>query len=265
MKPRTVLVRGAGDVGSAVAHALFTAGHRVVLHDIAAPPHTRRGMAFVDAIFEGPLTLAGALGKRAPDRESIARMLDCHGAIVISVDPFEELLAAIEPDVLVDARMRKRATPEAQMALAPLTIGIGPNFRAGETTHVAIESAWGDDLGRVIRSGGTQPLAGEPRALAGRARERFVYAPVAGTVHTTFGVGDAVEAGQTVGRIGEQAIVVPLDGTIRGLTRDGVAVAAGAKVLEMDPREPREAQVFGLGERPRRIAESVLQVIEEAQ
>ena len=49
-----VLVLGAGDVGSAVAHALFHAGRAVVLQDGPAPPAApRRGMAFADAFFDG--------------------------------------------------------------------------------------------------------------------------------------------------------------------------------------------------------------------
>lgn len=40
-----VLVRGSGDVGSAVALRLREAGHRVVVHDDPRPAHARRGMA----------------------------------------------------------------------------------------------------------------------------------------------------------------------------------------------------------------------------
>ena len=262
MLRKTILVRGSGDVGSAVAHLLFRGGHRVVVHDTAAPAYTRRGMAFVDAVFNGPVELAGSLGKRAPDSESIAPMLACHRAVVISTLPFDETLKATHPDVLVDARMRKRSMPESQMDLAPLTIGIGPNFHAGRTTHIAIESAWGDDIGRVIRSGKTRDVEGEPRALAGRGRERFVYAPIAGTVRTTFAVGDAVKAGEVVARLDDREIVAPLSGTIRGLTHDGVPIEASSRVLEVDPREAHDAEVFGIGRRPARIAEAVLRVVE---
>jgi len=48
-----VLVRGVGDIGSAVAHRLFTAGCEVIIHDDPQPATTRRGMAFADAIFDG--------------------------------------------------------------------------------------------------------------------------------------------------------------------------------------------------------------------
>jgi xanthine dehydrogenase accessory factor len=40
------LVRGVGDIGSAVAHLVFREGYAVVLHDEPAPTTTKRGMAF---------------------------------------------------------------------------------------------------------------------------------------------------------------------------------------------------------------------------
>jgi hypothetical protein len=73
---------------------------------------------------------------------------------------------------IVDARMRKRAVPEAQRGLAPMTIGLGPNFVAGETVDLAIETMWGDQLGAIIETGATLPLAGEPRPIGGVGRGR---------------------------------------------------------------------------------------------
>ena len=42
----TILVRGSGDIGSAIAYALFNTGYRVLLHDDPRPAHARRAMAF---------------------------------------------------------------------------------------------------------------------------------------------------------------------------------------------------------------------------
>jgi xanthine dehydrogenase accessory factor len=54
MSDRTrVLVRGVGDVGSAVAVVLFRAGFAAALHDEPSPTAMRRGMAFADAVFDG--------------------------------------------------------------------------------------------------------------------------------------------------------------------------------------------------------------------
>jgi xanthine dehydrogenase accessory factor len=54
-----VLVRGSGDIGSAVAHHLFREGHAVVIHDDPQPTTSRRGMAFTDAVFDGHAALEG--------------------------------------------------------------------------------------------------------------------------------------------------------------------------------------------------------------
>ena len=59
-----VLVRGVGDVGSAVAAVLFHAGYRVALHDEPGPTTPRRGMAFTDAVFDGVAVLDGLTARR---------------------------------------------------------------------------------------------------------------------------------------------------------------------------------------------------------
>jgi hypothetical protein len=71
-----------------------------------------------------------------------------------------------------------------------------------------------------------------PRAIAGHARDRYVYAL--------------------------------LDGVLRDLTHDDVPVTVGTKVIEVDPRG-RVGEVGGIAERPRRIAEAVLSAIRECE
>jgi xanthine dehydrogenase accessory factor len=260
---RVVLVRGSGDVGSAVAHRLFLSGHPVVIHDVPLPAAPRRGMAFTDAIFDGACELEGVKAARVDDVGELAGALSERVCVPVAVTEFESVLAALRPGVLVDARMRKRAHPERQLALAPLTIGLGPNFVAGETTHLAIETRWGDELGAVITSGATQPLAGEPRSFDGHARDRFVYAPAGGVFRTGATIGQRVEQGELVASIGGEELSAPLAGILRGLTHDGVPVEAGAKVVEVDPRGEMKA-VIGLGPRPQRIAEGVAEAIESS-
>ncbi len=217
-------------------------------------------MAFTDALFSGRAELDGVLAKHAQRRSDIRRMLRCRKAVPVSDAPIEFLLQAVRPDVLVDARMRKRAAPERQRGLAPVVIGLGPNFRAGENVDIAVETAYGAQLGAVIESGETQPLEGEPRELGGHARDRFIYASHAGTMRTTYRIGDHVEARTIVGVIDGTELPAPLSGWLRGLARDGAHVEQGNKVVEIDPigEAPRQ----GLGERPRRIAEGVLDAIE---
>ena len=255
----TVLVRGCGDVGSAVAHRLFGAGFRVVMHDVPAPAHTRRGMAFTDALFDHKSELAGVWAKHHDSLETIAHMLGCGRALPITTGDIDGALDGLQPAAVVDARMRKRATPP-RAGVKVLTIGLGPNFVAGENADLAVETGWGDDLGKVIERGATRPLEGEPREISGHARDRYIYAPAAGTFITAQRIGATVEEGEEVARIGELVLAAPLSGRLRGLTHSGVHVEQRTKVIEIDPRAG-DADIYGLGERPRRIAEGVLAAV----
>lgn len=257
-----VLVRGSGDVGSAVAVVLFRAGHRVVLHDRPAPAHPRRGMALTDALYDGAAQLEGALAKHARSAGDLVRMADCMRAIPVTDRDFDVTIELLRPQVLVDGRMRKRRQPDARLGLAPLTVGLGPNFEVGTTADVVIETAWGERLGAVIREGRARDLSGDPRPIGGYSRERFVYAPVAGTFRTVLAIGDTVASGDVVGAIGDVTVTAPLSGRLRGLAHDGARVETGAKVVEVDPRG-EDAVVFGLGERPLAIAEAVREVVRD--
>ena len=77
------LVRGVGDIGSAVAYLLFREGYSVVLHDQPQPTTTRRGMAFADAVFDGRATLDGVRAVRATDLDGVKAMLGAGDAIPV--------------------------------------------------------------------------------------------------------------------------------------------------------------------------------------
>lgn len=253
------LVRGCGDIGSAVAHALFSAGHAVVIHDVAAPSFARRGMAFTDAMYEDGTCLEGVIGRQTSDIFSIRLMLRQHREIPLAADRFAKILEYLRPHVLIDARMNKRSIPERQSGLAPLTIGLGPNFVAGETTDLVVETAW-QALGRIIETGASLPLSGEPRPIDGHGRERYVYAPAEGRFETDCRIGARVAIDQPVACIGDEVIRAPLGGCLRGLTHAGASVKAGTKVVEIDPRgDPSKS--FGIAERPKMLALAVLAAI----
>lgn len=254
------LVQGAGDIGSAIAVALFRAGYPVVLHDQPAPTYSRRGAAFVDALFDGMAVVEDVSARLCATWVEIEAVLAAHAAIAASCSELSPLLAAARPRVLVDARMRKRATPEPQRGLAGLTIGLGPNFVAGATTDVVIETAWGESLGALITAGRSLPLSGEPKPVDGIGRERYVYAPAAGVFLTRSSIGESVVAGAEVARIGETVLFAPIAGLLRGLTRSGVSVHVGTKVIEVVPHSAASA-IFGIGARQRTVADAVVNAV----
>ncbi|MEX2587414.1 MAG: xanthine dehydrogenase [Actinomycetota bacterium] len=257
-----VLIRGSGDVGSAVAHLLSGWGYAVVIHDEPAPAAPRRGMAFTDAVFDGSAYLEGVEGRKVERSGDLVEALGAHQTVPIFTGELGEAIGALRPSVVVDARMRKRVLPEPQLDLARLTVALGPNCEAGITAHAVIETQWGDRLGEVLWAGRTRELAGEPQTYGGHARARFVYAPVGGPFASGYGIGDPVRSGEVVAHVGQTPLAAPLDGILRGLVRSGVEVSEGAKVVEVDPRAD-VSKVFGIGSRPARIAEGVLEAIEQ--
>lgn len=254
----SVLVVGCGDVGSAVAHRLHQLGVRVVLHDRPAPAHIRRGMSFTDALFHGSASLEGVVAQHADTVEDATELLVASGCIPVCTVDLQSLVNGLQPVAIIDAQMRKRVLPENRPAFAGEVIGVGPGFTVGANCTVAIESAWGVDLGKVVRDGAPSALAGEPRLLDGVGRQRFVYAPSPGTWSTRRSIGDQVRVDEVIGVL-DGRIRAPIAGTLRDLTHDGVTVDEHQKLIEVDPRA--KANVFGLGERPMAIARGVSKVL----
>lgn len=258
-----VLILGSGDIGSAVAVRLFQSGYQVAIHESGKPAATRRGMALTDAVFGGQPSLDGMQATLTSNTGELVETLRAKAQIPVTSASFDDVLQVMSPDVLIDARMRKRVIPDDMRALVGVTIGLGPNFVAGENCHIAIETSW-DDLGRVITDGPALEFRGEPRPIGGAARERYVYSPATGVFRTTASIGAHVQAGDTIASVDDVEIQAPLTGVLRGLTHDGVPVTARTKVVEVDPRDLDTASIFGIAERPEKIARGVLRALDEA-
>ncbi len=114
-----------------MAYRLFVAGFGVVLHDTPQPTTTRRGMAFADAVFDGHARLAGIDAVLVNDLAAVSGIIALRAVIPVVVADLDAVPRAVLPDVAVDARMRKRAAPEATRGQARLSIGLGPAFIAG--------------------------------------------------------------------------------------------------------------------------------------
>lgn len=262
MRNTRVYIKGAGDIASAVGHRLFREGYSVAFIESSAPTTPRRYMSFAQAVFDGEAELENVRAVRVDNANGLKSIIERHEAIPILVNEPDDISSLFQPEILIDARMRKKAIPEIQIHQAPLTIGLGPNFRAGQTTHIVIETNWGDNLGKIIYEGESEPYTGRPREVEGFANERYTYAPCDGIWHTPLDIGTPINAGNILGSVGSVVLRAEIDGIVRGITKDGLNVRVGTKVVDIDPRGD-ERLVKGIGERPRRIAEGVLQAIRE--
>jgi len=259
MTAQRALIIGGGDIGSAVARTLFRHGMQVLVAERAGSPHARRGMAFTDALFDGVAVLDGVTARRLQDLSRLQEFWTAGEVIPVTTVPESELMEVIRFDVLVDATMRRQGVAPDRRALTTVFVGLGPGYFPGQNCHVAIETQWGECMGRVMRDQPPAERSGGPQPLAGVARERFAIAPLSGLWCTAATLGSAVKVGEAVGKLGGVVIQAPISGYLRGLTRDGVEVTVGQRLLEVDPRAV--PQIFGLGERPAAIASGVIQAL----
>jgi xanthine dehydrogenase accessory factor len=168
------------------------------------------------------------------------------GFIPVIVDPNCDMIQShsqLSPLALIDARMTKR-TPDIRMESAPLVIGLGPGFNAGQNCHAAIETNRGHFLGRVIWEGAPEADTGVPGTVAKHQSDRVLRAMVDGIFHTKVDIGYLVRKGQLIADVEDHPIFAPFDGIVRGLLHDGLSVSRGLKVGDIDPRQdPRYASL----------------------
>jgi len=260
--PRLVVIRGAGDLASGIAHRLRRAGLAVVMTDIAQPHALRRAVSFASAIYEGSTTIEGVEGRLAGSGEEACQLLR-QGYIPVVVDPECHILRELHPEVLVDAIMAKR-NMGTRIDWAPLVIGIGPGFVAGVDVHAVVETQRGHHLGRIIYEGSAAANTGIPGAVLGYTRERVLWAPRAGTLRGGLPIGTRVEAGQAVAEVDGQPVAATVSGVLRGLMHDGLEVDAGEKIGDVDPRGVVE-YCFTIGDKARAIGGGVLEAILHAR
>lgn len=228
------LIRGAGDLASGIALRLWRAGFDVVMTEIARPTTIRRTVAFSEAVLCGEAAVEGVTAKRAENARE-ARCLLADGILPVLVDPACACRAELCPDALVDAILAKRNTGTA-ITDAPVVVGVGPGFTAGVDCRAVVETMRGHTLGRVIYDGAALPNTNVPGLIGGFAGERVLRAPADGGFEGTRRIGDAVEAGETVGYVAGAPMVCTVGGVLRGLLADGVPVRKGMKAGDVDPR-----------------------------
>jgi xanthine dehydrogenase accessory factor len=196
-----VLIKGAGEVASGIAHAVNKAGHLVYVTEIPAPLAVSRATCFSDAIFDGSMVIEGVTAVLTPLSASKIDAVWQEGKIPVLVDPDALVLNLLLPDVLVDARMLKKVG-DTRISDAAQVIGIGTGFFAGKDVHVIIESNdRTGNLGKLIFQGESDTNTGEPIPVGGLTSQRVIWAPVGGTFKSDFNLGDAVSAGQVGGTI----------------------------------------------------------------
>ncbi len=230
-----VLVKGAGEMASAVAHQLFTCGFQVMMTDLERPTTIRRAVAFSSAIQRGEVEVEGVHARGFGLQHTDAATGFAGRYIPVFVDPRCELAGRWRPDVVIDGRLLKRNT-DTKITDARFVIGLGPGFTAGADVHLVVETNRGHDLARLIRLGQAQANTSTPGTINGHSTARILRSPATGIFDTNAEIGDRVEAGDVVGRVRGQALRTSISGVLRGLIHPRYEVGEGQKIGDVDPR-----------------------------
>ena len=251
-----ILIRGAGDIATGIALRLYRAGMQVVMTDLPAPTAIRRTVCFSQAIILGEMTVEDVTARRAetPDQ---AEALLAQGLIPVLADPDCTCRTRLRPDALVDAILAKRNLGTT-MDDAPIVVGIGPGFTAGEDCHAVVETMRGHTLGRVIYRGSALPNTSIPGLVGGFAGERVLRAPADGILHQLADIGVTVSEGDVVATVDGEPVYALMPGTVRGMLPDGLRVKQGMKSGDIDPRCEYN-HCFTISDKARAIGGGVLE------
>lgn len=261
-----VLVRGAGDLATGVIVRLHRCGFRVAVTECANPSAIRRRVALCEAVWQGQATVEGVTCRLVEDIDA-AVCVSQADEVPLLVDERADCVAVLHPAAVVDAILAKRNLG-TNREMAPVTVGLGPGFTAGEDVDAVIETMRGHHLGRVLLQGAAIPNTGVPGAIAGYAAERVIHAPASGEVTfvqgesgQTIDIGALVKKGQEIARVGGVPVFATIDGVLRGLIRAGYPVTEGLKIADIDPRPEQVAYCDTVSDKARAIGGGVVEAL----
>lgn len=253
-----VMVRGAGDIASGTIYRLFKAGFAVVALEVEKPTVIRRTAAYASAVTKGMITVEGLTALRCDTEVGIVKAL-AEGKIPICVDPQGNWIKRLNPLVVVDAILAKKNLGTTR-EMAPIVIGLGPGFTAGEDVDAVIETNRGHDLGRVIYNGTAAKNTGIPGNIDGYTHERVIRAPQAGVLRIIQDIGTIVNTGDCLATIGDCEVTTKIAGVLRGIIADESNVFEGMKIADVDPRG-RVDYCYTISDKARNLSGGVLEAI----
>ena len=252
-----IIIRGAGDLATAVAIRLHNSGFRVVCLEVAKPTVIRRTVSFAQAVFEGQACVEG-VHARLVSIDDIDKTFS-EDVVPVLIDPAGDAIRILHPAVLIDAIIAKRNLGTSR-DMAPFTVALGPGFVAGEDVDCVVETARGHNLARLIYSGSAAPNTGIPGNIEGFTSERVIHSPCSGTFRSVKKIGDIVAKGDVIAEIDGMPVFATIDGMIRGLLHDGLDVPEHFKIADIDPRGSR-ADYLTCSDKARALGGAVLEAV----
>lgn len=167
-------------------------------------------------------------------------------------------LENFEVKALIDAVLAKKNLG-MKKDLAPITIALGPGFRAEADADIVIETMRGHDLGRLIFQGEALPNTGVPGLVGGESLLRVIYSEHEGVIEIIKDIGDIVEAGEVIAKIGTETVKATITGLLRGMITPGSRVKKGMKIADIDTRVEERGSCFTISDKARALGGASLE------
>ncbi|GEM_PF-6232913 len=146
----SILVRGAGRAGTAIARRLVGAGiPRVALTELPSPRTPFLKTTFAGALVQGEIEVDGLRARKAEFHFEFVNIW-ADGMVPVFADPAADVKGRLMPIVLVDAAGAPHETRPDPLD-APMVVGIGPGF-APTDVHARVVVG-GPGNGRLVFPG----------------------------------------------------------------------------------------------------------------
>lgn len=251
-----VLIRGAGELASAIGLTLNRVGFKVIMTELPIPLAIRRSVCFGDAMFAESSKVENVTSVKS-DLNNYNEILNNH-RIPILLDSID-FINIIKPEFYIDARMLKKDVIDRR-GRSCFTVGIGPGFTVGKNCDVIVETMRGHNLGKILWNGSAQKNTGIPGSVGGESGRRVVHSNFDGRVKWNVDFGDIVDENQVIGKIDGIEIKSQISGMIRGLISQKVAIIKEMKIADIDPRG-NTIDYKTISDKDRNIGRGVLEAI----
>lgn len=253
-----ILIKGAGDLATGIASRLYRSGHQIIMTEIDVPLTVRRMVSLSRAVYEGEAEVEDMKGVLVSSMQEAEAVMEA-GDIPVIIDACAKIAEVCRPDVVVDAILAKKNLG-TKITDAPLVIGAGPGFTAGEDCHCVVETKRGHTLGDTIYEGCAIPNTGVPGNVGGYTTERLIRAAGDGVIEPLVSIGDVVEKGQIVALTGGKEVRAKMGGIVRGMLQPGVQVWENLKIGDIDAR-CETFHCFTISDKARAVGGGVLEAV----
>ncbi|MGL4548873.1 selenium-dependent molybdenum cofactor biosynthesis protein YqeB [Eubacterium aggregans] len=252
-----VIIKGAGEMATGVAHRLHQSGFEIIMTDLTQPTTIRRRVPFSRAIGEGKAEIEGVVARRTSSDEIGAVLENGDIAVVPSRDG--SWYGSGQGCILVDAVMAKYNTGTA-ITDGDLVIALGPGFEVLEDCHAVVEASRGHHLGKVYYQGCALAPPELPERNNGPRELRMLRAPGSGLFYPLKEIGQRVEEGEIIAQTGDLHVAARVSGILRGILPKGTLVHHGMKAGEIDP-DCQPEDCFTISAEARAVGGAVLEAI----